>query len=206
MVHHCTRCDLRFRSAAELREHLTVDHNADPSVLDPYRYAASRAQDPLYADLRTGEEGKRRLLVVANRTLLEPALLDAVAARLADGPVEAVIVVPATHSADYEPPAGEGVTPHSDEPGTARASWRLRQAVEDLAQRGVDASAHLGPPDPYEAAGQELEGGGFDEVLLSTLPPALSRWFGTDVAARLRRRFDVPVTVLSTEPASTGQG
>jgi hypothetical protein len=206
MIRQCTRCDLRFRSEGELREHLSVDHDADTSVLERYRYRGSHEQEPLYPDLAEGGQARRRILVVANQTLRERPLLDAIASRLEDGPAEIVVVAPATHSADYpssaEEDAEDGVTRATDDRGEAQARWRLRQVIEDLRAQGVEAAGQLGSPDPYEAAGRVLETARVDEVLFSTLPPGLSRWFGLDVPARLRRRFRVPVTVVTADPES----
>jgi hypothetical protein len=181
-------------------EHLSIDHDADVSVFERYRYASSRPQSPLYVDLDDAPPQRRRFLVIANQTLGSAALTDEIIRRVADQEGEVVVVVPATHSIDYRVPNDDAtVTPSTDEPGAAQARWRLRQVVEGLRQLGVQASGELGPPDPYEAAGHLLEDGHFDEVIMSTLPPGLSRWFSLDVPARIRRRFSVPVTTVTGE-------
>ena len=38
-----------------------------------------------------------------------------------------------------------------------------------------------------------------DEVILSTLPPGISRWLQMDVPSRLERAVDVPVAVVTQE-------
>jgi hypothetical protein len=35
-----------------------------------------------------------------------------------------------------------------------------------------------------------------DEIVLSTLPPGISRWLGQDVAGRLRNASPIPVAVV----------
>jgi hypothetical protein len=205
MVRQCTRCDLRFRSEAELREHLEIDHHADTSVLERYRYTSSRPQEPLYDDLDIATRRPHRILVIANQTLGSAALTEEIVRRVADTPTEVVVVVPATHSADYPPADGDvdaEITPRSDERGAAQARWRLRQVLEGLHELGVDAAGQLGAPDPYAAAGALLEDEEFDEVVMSTLPAGLSRWFSLDVPARIRRRFGVPVTTVTGEPST----
>ena len=36
----------------------------------------------------------------------------------------------------------------------------------------------------------------FDEIILSTMPLAISRWLAWDLPHRVRRRTDVPLTVI----------
>lgn len=50
MIHSCTRCELRFTTEGELREHLVVDHDAEPETLD-HSYPADNATfRPLYPE------------------------------------------------------------------------------------------------------------------------------------------------------------
>lgn len=46
----------------------------------------------------------------------------------------------------------------------------------------------------------------FDEVILSTLPPGVSRWLKQDLPHRLERHFDIPVTHVIGDPAETQPG
>ena len=43
-----------------------------------------------------------------------------------------------------------------------------------------------------------------DEIILSTLPPGLSRWLALDLPSKVRARFDIPVThvIGEAEPVS----
>ena len=45
-----------------------------------------------------------------------------------------------------------------------------------------------------------LERSSFDEIIVSTLPPGLSRWLKMDLATRLERAFGLPVVALVQEP------
>jgi hypothetical protein len=36
----------------------------------------------------------------------------------------------------------------------------------------------------------------WDGIIVSTLPPGISRWLGLDAVSRIRREFDLPVTHL----------
>jgi hypothetical protein len=37
----------------------------------------------------------------------------------------------------------------------------------------------------------------FDEIILSTLPAGVSRWLALDLPSRIRRKFHVPLTVVT---------
>ena len=42
----------------------------------------------------------------------------------------------------------------------------------------------------------------FDEIIVSTLPPRLSRWLHQDLPRRLEHRFHLPVTHISVTKVS----
>ncbi len=46
---------------------------------------------------------------------------------------------------------------------------------------------------------------GFDEIIVSTLPPGLSRWLRQALLHRVRRAFSLPVTHLVAEPPALHQ-
>jgi hypothetical protein len=191
-VHQCPRCELRFTNAAELRDHFSLDHKADPGTFDRYRYAPRRPQAAPEA---------RRYLVVANQTLNSDHLLEAVRARVGEGPATFFVLVPATHSAEQEAgPDGEVSEGHeADDAGLALARWRLRTAIDRLHDAGIDVEGQIGHPDPLTAVSRVLRDRDFDEIILSTLPSGLSKWLGVDLPRRLARRCRMPVTTLTGE-------
>lgn len=199
MVRQCTRCELRFRSAGEVNEHLRMDHGPEAPSLERYRYAPRTSQAPLYPDLDADVQPPRRYLVVANQTLGADEVRAEVRRRLEAGPAEFHVIAPATHSRDYPAaePQGSGIRQSPDEAGAAMARWRVRRMIDDLTSAGASAAGEVGPPDPYVAAGTYLEGTPVDEVIFCTLPPDISRWEELDVPTRIRRRFQVPVTVVT---------
>jgi hypothetical protein len=67
---------------------------------------------------------------------------------------------------------------------------------------GATVSGEVGHRDPIEATEDALRGREVDEVLLSTLPPGISRWLGQDVPSRLKGSVLVPVTVVTTQRQS----
>jgi len=141
----------------------------------------------------------RSYLVVGNQTLDSPELAEAIGDRLATGPATFHIVVPAT-------PIQRGLTWDEDE-ARAAAQTRLDDALDRLRASGATVSGEIGHRDPVEATEDALRGRDVDEVLLSTLPPGISRWLGQDVPTRLKGSILVPVTVVTAErqPASTAR-
>jgi hypothetical protein len=201
VVHTCTRCELRFATEPELRQHLVIDHAADPEAFERNRYPATASTfRPLYEEApSTAAVAGRRYLVVANQTLGGAALDAKIHELVGGGPASLYVVVPATPSWAYQGAADEGRTEASatDEKGLGQAHWRLRQAIDKLRAAGVEAEGEVGPPDPFTAVEQVLRRQEFDEVILSTLPASASRWIGLDLPRRLERSFRVPVTVVT---------
>jgi len=136
----------------------------------------------------------RSYLVVGNQTLDGPELEAAIADRMATGPATFHIVVPAT-------PIQRGLTWDEDE-ARAAAEQRLADALERLRAAGAAVSGEVGHRDPVEATEDALRGREVDEVLLSTLPPGISRWLGQDVPSRLKGSVQVPVTVVTAQQQS----
>jgi hypothetical protein len=137
-------------------------------------------------------------LVVANQTLPSSALADAINTRIRSGVDVFHVVVPAT------PPAGHGFT-WDEEDSRREAAVRLERFLVHLRSRGVEATGEVGDRDPVAAVRDALRGRGVSEILLSTLPPGISRWLGQDVPSRLRGAVQVEVSVVyEEEKAATG--
>lgn len=153
----------------------------------------------------------RRIVVVANQTLGGEHLADLIRSRVADGPVEVLLVIPATSHPDLVQALAEafavqgGLRPPAvgpDDHELARA--RATAGVHWLAGLGVDAVGEVVDSDPVPAIRERLDRGDIDEVVLSTLPAGASRWLHQDLAHRIRRVTRVPVTVVTADhpPAS----
>jgi hypothetical protein len=140
----------------------------------------------------------RSYLVVGNQTLDSPELAEAIADRVASGPATVHIVVPAT-------PVQRGLTWDEDE-ARAVAQERLTSAIARIRAAGATVSGEIGHRDPIEATEDALRGREVDEVILSTLPPGISRWLGQDVPTRLKGSILVPVTVVTTQRESVVTG
>jgi hypothetical protein len=136
----------------------------------------------------------RSYLVVGNQTLDSPELAMAIRERLASGPARFHIVVPAT-------PVQRGLTWDEDEARIA-AQDRLTAMIGRLVELDAEVTGEIGHRDPIEATEDALRGREVDEVILSTLPPGISRWLGQDVPTRLKGSVLVPVTVVTTQRES----
>jgi hypothetical protein len=123
--------------------------------------------------------GPANVLVIANETVLDEALLAAIEQRAAEGAASFLIVSPQS-----DPSRGE----HPD------AERRLRDALARLRSTGIDAHGQIAHPDPYTAAMQALEDEHTDEIIVSTFPGERSGWLRRDLVERLRADGGVPVS------------
>jgi hypothetical protein len=132
----------------------------------------------------------RRYLVVGNQTLRSARLLRELRARLAEGPCSFHLLVPAAN-------------PHvhafwTEGEAHAVAHQRLEEATARFADHGIAATGSVGDGNPLNAVTDLLLRMEFDTVILSTLPPGLSRWIHQDLPHRLERRIALPVRHVIT--------
>ncbi|WNB85134.1 hypothetical protein [Cellulomonas sp. ATA003] len=150
---------------------------------------------------------QHRILIVANRTLGGDQLVDAARERVKAGADAVWIVVPAApppeDAAAYSwvteqglmPPAGGGDRPAL--PDAYRlAETKLEQARDQFRPLGVPVDGEVGDEDPFRAIGDALTAHPCEEVLLSTLPRAVSHWLRLDLPSRVQRKYGVPVTTV----------
>ncbi|HEY2999347.1 MAG TPA: hypothetical protein VGJ43_12280 [Acidimicrobiales bacterium] len=128
-------------------------------------------------------------MVVAHRTLVEDHLLDHVRSLCAAGECRFHLVVPVTH-------------PHgawSEGEVTAAAERRLAEGLAAFEAVGADVTGEVGDANPVYAVATALRSAATDDwagIIVSTLPPGVSRWLGLDAVSRIGREFDLPVTHL----------
>ena len=137
---------------------------------------------------------EKRILIVANQTAAGSHLKSEVRKRMVEGPCRFTLLVPAT-------PPREHAT-WTDEEAYELAGKRLGVAMEGLKELGANLRGVVGDPLPIEAIGDELRSSYYDEIILSTLPPGASRWLKADLPHRVERRFNIPVTHLTSEPSA----
>lgn len=134
----------------------------------------------------------RSYLIVANQTLASRSLADAIADRMADGPVRTHVVVPLSRIG--------GRLTWDEEASRMAAQDRLDAVLARLRALGAEADGEVGDPDPVMAVRDAVRNREIDEVIMSTLPSGVSRWLGEDIPGRLRDALSVPVTVVTQDP------
>jgi len=127
----------------------------------------------------------RRYLVVANRTLGGSHLTAKVRECVTVGPCEFHVLVPASHTTK-----DLTWTEGSDR---AAAEARLAEAMTRFRTLGAVVTGEVGDTNPIEAIGDALRRDKFDEIILSTLPPGISRWLRQDLPTRVNKQFRLPV-------------
>lgn len=154
-----------------------------------------------------------RYLIVANQTLGTGELVAEVDKRIAEGPAEFHLLVPASHSKAYArarrlsmlgadpvtglpteqmPATEEWLGP--DVEGIESAQRRMEAQLERMKRASYDVSGEIGDPDPIRAITAVLARASFDEIILSTLPAGMSRWLKADLPSRVARATGLPVT------------
>lgn len=204
-VHQCPHCELRFRSDAEYNDHLRVEHAVDPARLEPFQYGGARQQKPLYPDLVEGvSDNRHQVLVLSNATLRAERLHDHLAEQTKKLDTLFLLVVPAEetgrvlqHEQSFAT-IGRPVPAHQQSvSGSVLAQHRLDEALPRLRAEGVTIEGMVGDADPLRAVAEALPTFKADEIVVSTLPQGLSRWLAADLPTELRRRFGIPVTVVT---------
>jgi len=144
----------------------------------------------------------RRYLVVANRTLGGDHLIRAVRQRMHGEPCEFWVLVPAvrpvstrTGDQSYGGDAGDYAWAES---GELFAQQRLDRELQRLHEAGVEADGEVGDADPYRAISRTVANRKFDEIILSTMPRARSRWLRQDLLGKLQK-FGIPVTQVVSD-------
>jgi hypothetical protein len=150
------------------------------NLIDRARKAAGDIPvEHVVVDLNEPRE-RAHVLVIGSETVVGEPLLAAVRRRAEQSPSEFTVVVPA------------------DPPGAER---RMQRSVAQLQAAGVDASGHVGDPDPVSAAVNTVHDERVDEIIVSTFPQASSGWLRRDVIERIRKETKLPVTHVVVEQA-----
>lgn len=126
---------------------------------------------------------KSNVLVVANRTATSIGLEAALRARLESGPASFTLLVPL------------GRTPEGMRRATHMAS-RLRGL-------GLDVDGRVGDTDPLNAVLEVWRADAYDEIIVSTLPSATSRWMQTGLPRRIERYTGALVRHVEAREALT---
>ena len=136
----------------------------------------------------------RRYLVVSNQTLMSEAFDRQITSCLEAGPCTFHVLVPATHVHEN----GAWSEGHAK----AVAGQRLEAALEHLVGLGAEATGEVGDTRALDAVRDTVrDHPPFDEIIMFTLPPGLSRWLHQDLPHRVERALGRPVTHVVAERA-----
>ena len=137
-----------------------------------------------------------RYLVVANQTLGGELLLAKIRELARAGPSAFHVVVPATPPSDHV---------WTEEEAAKLATSRLDSALERMARLGLDADGEVGDGSPMLAIEDAIrDQGPFEAIVLSTLPPGLSRWLRLDLPHRVESAFGLRVIHVIGAPDHAG--
>ena len=130
---------------------------------------------------------RRRILVVAHRSVATPAIVDALRQRADAQTCGIALLIPDAAVADQ-----------------AAASWTLKRAARMIGKEvgtpveGLMAEAS----DPFDAIAAAVRDRPYDEIIISTLPAADSTWLHDDLPARVRELGPAVTVVTPASPAA----
>src|SRR5215510_973694 len=138
-----------------------------------------------------------KYLIVAHQTASSPELQHKVSALIAQDPAaEFAVLVP-------ELP-GVGLTWEGE---TVDVAGQRAEAAKAVLEEKVGARVFrttVGAADPLQAIAEELRAyPGYDTLVISTLPPGVSRWLKLDLVHRAARKFGLPVLHVVAEASAT---
>jgi hypothetical protein len=120
-----------------------------------------------------------RVLVVAHKTAATQPLLEAVRERAARGPSAFTLLVP--NSAH-----GLHKVVDAEDQGASEAQGVLERALPKLGEAaGAPVDGIVGDSDPMAAVQDAINLRGFDEIIISTLSPRVSRWLKLDLPSKV---------------------
>jgi hypothetical protein len=142
------------------------------------------------------EEDERRILVVADETVVGEELPREIVEKARGLNAEVRVVFPALNTR---------VRHYISDVDRARAEAenRLERSLETLGEEGIAARGEVGDSDPVQALQDALATGAADEVIIATRSPSRVNWLEKDIVERARKVADVPVTYVQGKSRSS---
>jgi hypothetical protein len=141
-------------------------------------------------------QGDAHVLVVAHKTAATPALLEVIRERASRGSPRFHLLVPNPHHASWHP----SDIAHPDVSEGEQVLALALPLIEEAAGTAVDGSVSR-RHDPMDAIEEMLHDGDYDEIILSTLPRAVSAWLHIDLPHRVAHLGLPLTTVIAHEGA-----
>lgn len=140
-------------------------------------------------------EGRHKLLVVANETLMGDELLEAVRGRVEGQNALVVVIAPVNAPR-------EGYVVY-DDTRRAAAGRRLERTLAGFRKAGIHAVGHVIDNDPLTAVRDAIAVESPDEILVSTHPEAKSGWRRRNLLEEIRKSAgSIPVEHVVSDVAS----
>ena len=140
-----------------------------------------------------------RVLVVAHKTAATKPLLAAVAHRAQSSPCTFTLLVP-------NPAHGLHRVVDAQDQSHAEAQAVLDGALPLLSDAaGASVQGVIGDSDPVAAVQDAINLRGFDEIIISTLSPRLSRWLKLDLPSKVSG-MGLPVHTVTPADEDAGAG
>jgi hypothetical protein len=127
----------------------------------------------------------KKILVVANETVVGRELIDAVKRHADQGPVAVHVICPQSSPK-------HGYVIYEDSVRDA-AENRVNMAIAQLKEIGIEASGEVMDPDPYSAVTDAADERSYDEIIISTHPETRSGWLRQGLVARVEEGVSLPV-------------
>jgi hypothetical protein len=148
-------------------------------LVDRLTRAARRPVEHVVVDLDAERDDVKRTLVVANQTMGDSSLLEALRKKAEEEPRRFIVIAPQS--------AGNG------DGGDRAAPDRLAHTLSELQDAGYDAIGQVAHSDPYTAIQNALQFYAPDDIVISTFPETRSGWLRGDLIGRVRASTGKPV-------------
>jgi hypothetical protein len=144
--------------------------------------------------VRPIEDGRYRILVVADERCAIPTFAEELRSHAGGRPVSVFVMAPALESR-LGRLAG-------DQHGYEEATERLNEIVEGLKRADMEALGEIGSSDPLQAADDGLRQFAANEIVFITHPESQENWLESGVVSTAKSRYFQPVEHLAVSNAT----